>query len=133
MGSVPAGEAFSPGQQEQINRAIGIAERQSGLRFAAYVGPAPVSEGARDFARTLHHELPDRAKSVLVYVDPAHRALEIVTGTDAARVLDARALSLAVVAMTSTFAIGDLAGGIADGLLVLGEHARHPEVLHRTL
>ena len=56
VGSVPAGEAFSPGQQEQINRAIDIAERESGLRFAVYVGAA---EGnPRTMARSLHRELP---------------------------------------------------------------------------
>jgi hypothetical protein len=32
--------------------------------------------------------------------------------------------------MTSAFAAGNLAGGIAQGLQVLGEHARHPQSLH---
>jgi len=129
VGSVPAGEAFSAGQQEQINRALDIAERESGLRFAVYVGAA---EGnARTIARSLHRELPGRSRAILLYVDPAHRALEIVTGGEAGRVIDDRACSLATMAMTSSFTVGDLAGGIADGLRMLGEYAHRPPVLHR--
>jgi len=127
--SVPAGEAFSPGQQEQINRAIEIAERESALRFAVFVGAA--DGDPRAAARALHRELPARASAVLIYVDPAHRALEIVTGTEAGRALDDRACSLAVLAMTSTFAAGDLTGGIVDGLRLLGEYAHQPRILHR--
>ncbi|MCI0688159.1 MAG: DUF5130 domain-containing protein [Sporichthyaceae bacterium] len=126
---MPAGEAFSPGQQEQINRAIEIAERESGLHFSVYVGA--VGGDSRAAARGLHREIPDRARAVLVYVDPAHRALEIVTGTQARRALDDRACSLAALAMTSTFAAGDLTGGIVDGLRVLGEYAHQPRILHR--
>ena len=129
VGSVPAGEAFSAAQQEQINRAIELAEREGGLRFAVYVG---ATDGdTRVAARALHRQIPDRSRAVLVYVDPARRALEIVTGTEAGRALDDRACSLAALTMTSSFAAGHLAGGIADGLRLLGEYARRPRVLHR--
>ncbi|HKA69382.1 MAG TPA: DUF5130 family protein [Actinomycetes bacterium] len=125
---MPAGEAFSPGQQEQINRAIELAGREGGLQFAVYVG---ATDGdARVAARALHRQMPNRSRAVLIYVDPARRALEIVTGTEATRVLDDRACSLAALAMTSTFAAGDLSGGIADGLRLLGEYAHRPPVLH---
>lgn len=129
VGSVPAGEAFSPAQQEQINRAIEIAEREGELRFAVYVG---ATDGdTRVAARALHRQIPARSRAVLVYVDPARRALEIVTGTEAGRVLDDRACSLAALSMTSTFSAGDLSGGIVDGLRLLGEYAHRPRVLHR--
>lgn len=126
---MPVGEAFSPAQQEQINRAIEKAEREGGLQFAVYVG---ATDGdARIAAKALHRQMPDRSRAVLIYVDPASRALEIVTGTEATRVLDDRACSLAALSMTSTFAAGDLSGGIADGLRLLGEYAHRPPVLHR--
>jgi len=32
--------------------------------------------------------------------------------------------------MTSSFAAGDLAGGLREGIVMLAEHARHPRVLH---
>lgn len=129
---MPGGEAFSANQQEQINRAVDIAERESELQFSVYVG---ATDGAyadtRAAARALHREIPARSRAVLIYVDPARRALEIVTGTEASRVLGERACSLAALTMTSTFAAGDLAGGIVDGLRVLGEYAHQPRVLHR--
>lgn len=129
VGSVPAGEAFSPAQQEQINRAIEIAEREGELHLAVYVG---ATDGdTRVAARALLRQIPDRSRAVLIYVDPARRALEIVTGSEASRVLDDRACSLAALAMTSSFVAGDLAGGIADGLRLLGEYAHRPRVLHR--
>lgn len=124
-----AGDAFSPRQREEIVRAIQGAGRQSGLNYSVYVGPA---EGQpRPYARRLHAELgADAPDSVLVFVDPAARNLEIVTGSRARRWLDDRACALAAMSMTSGFAAGNLAGGISHGLQVLAEHARHPQSLH---
>ncbi len=66
-------------------------------------------------------------------VDPAHRRLEILTGATAARSLDDRATALGAMSMTSSFAAGDLAGGIVAGLHTLAEHARQPRTLHSDL
>jgi uncharacterized membrane protein YgcG len=66
----------------------------------------------------------------VVVVDPTQRRLEIVTGSIAARNLDDRACMLATASMTSAFAAGDLSGGIASGIVLLGEQARHPRSLH---
>jgi uncharacterized membrane protein YgcG len=129
-GQVLAGEAFSPRQREEIVRAIQHAQQQSGLRFSVYVGPVPGDPRAH--ARRLHAELgADAPNAVLVLVDPANRALEVVTGNEARRWLDDRACALGSISMTSSFAAGDLAGGIARGLQVLGSNARHPVSLHR--
>jgi hypothetical protein len=126
---VLAGEAFRPRQRDEIVRAIQIAQQLSGLRFSVYVGP--VAGEPREHARRLHAELgPDAPRAVLVLVDPANRALEIVTGSEARRWLDDRSCALASLTMTSSFGAGDLAGGIVRGLQVLGEHARHPRSLH---
>jgi len=32
--------------------------------------------------------------------------------------------------MSSSFAAGDLAGGLREGIVMLAAHARHPRVLH---
>lgn len=125
---MPAGEVFSPRQQDEINRAIELAQRQTDLTFMAYVGPATDDSSA--FARKTLAALPDPEPSVVVVVDPAQRLLEIVAGAVASRVVDERACALAAAAMTSAFAAGDLAGGIANGILSLAEHARRPRSLH---
>jgi uncharacterized membrane protein YgcG len=129
---VLAGEAFSVRQRDEILRAIGQAQQQSGLRFSVYVGP--VQGDSRAEARRLHAELGvDALHAVLVLVDPPGRRLEIVTGSEARRWLDDRTCALAALTMTSSFAAGDLAGGIAAGVQLLGEHARHPRSLHTDL
>lgn len=127
--AVLAGEAFSPRQREDIVRAIQIAGRQSGLHCSVYVGRA---EGPpRAYARARHAELGAEAPdSVLVFVDPATRSLEIVTGSRARRWVDDRTAALAAMTMTSAFAAGNLAGGIVQGLQVIAEHARHPQTMH---
>jgi uncharacterized membrane protein YgcG len=122
------GEVLTPRQQDEINRAIDIAQRESGLTFTVYVGPAP--DDLTAFARQLLAALPDPEQSVVVLVDPTRRRLEIVTGGFAARNLNDRACALAAAAMTSAFAAGDLSGGVASGVVLLGEQARHPRSLH---
>lgn len=128
-GPVLAGDTFSHGQRAELVRAIERAQRQSGLNFSVYVGPA---EGpSRAYAKRRHSELgAEAAESVLVFVDPAGRHLEIITGGRAKRWLPDRACSLAALTMTSAFAAGNLVGGIVAGLQQLAEHARHPQSLH---
>jgi uncharacterized membrane protein YgcG len=127
---VLAGDAFSPGQREEIVRAIQRAQEQSGLNFSVYVGPA---EGnPRAYAKRRHAELGAEAPdSVLVFVDPVGRHLEIITGGRAKRWLQDRSCNLAALTMTSSFAAGNLVGGIVQGLQSLAEHARHPQSLHK--
>ena len=62
--------------------------------------------------------------TVLVAVDPLARSLEIVTGSRAARALDDRTCALASLTMTTSFAGGDLVGGLCRGLQVLADHGR---------
>jgi hypothetical protein len=125
---VPAGDAFTGRQREEIVRAIDTAREGSGLAYSVFVGG--LDRDSREAARRLHSALDNSADAVLVAVDPDGRRLEIVTGARSHRLLDDRACALAAASMTSSFAAGDLAGGIARGVLMLGEHARHPQTLH---
>jgi uncharacterized membrane protein YgcG len=126
---VPAGEAFSGAQAAAIERALVQAHAESDLDYSVFVG-APDGD-LREQGRRLLGALGDRAdRSVVVLVDPAHRRLEILTGTTASRYLDDRATALGAMSMTSSFAAGDLAGGIVAGLHTLSEHARQPRTLH---
>jgi uncharacterized membrane protein YgcG len=127
--AVPAGDAFSRGQVQAIERAIEHARAESDLSFSVFVG-APDGD-LRQQGRELLGALGAASDTaVVVAIDPAQRRLEILTGTTAARYLDDRATALGAMSMTSSFTAGDLAGGIVAGLHTLSEHARHPRTLH---
>ncbi|HJY24556.1 MAG TPA: DUF5130 family protein [Actinomycetes bacterium] len=143
---MPAGDAFSARQQDEITRALRVAESESGLSFSVYVGALrDGSPGAADTivsadasgasvrqaAQRLHAALGGEASSsVLVVVDPASRHLEIVTGAEAHRKLDDRDCALTAMSMVTAFSAGALTGGIVDGVQKLAEHARQPRTLH---
>ena len=80
------GDAFSPAQRHEIDKAIRDAETLSRIEFSVYVGH---SDGeTRQFAERLHAALVAPNRSVLVMVDPAARRLEVVTGSEARRWLE---------------------------------------------
>jgi hypothetical protein len=107
----------------QIRRAVTIAEKRTGLNWSVFIGG--LGAEPRKQAEARHAELgPAAAKSVLIAVDPAAHHLEIVTGEHARTMLDDRSCALAAASMTSTFAVRDLDGGIARGILAMVEHVR---------
>lgn len=125
---MPAGDAFTPEQLYDIERAVRHAEAASGLHFSVYVGGA--DSETRPFALELLNELDDPDNSVLVYVDPAGRRLEIVTGANARRQLSDTSAGLAALAMQTSFAAGDLTGGLVTGVQQLGDHAHQAPLVH---
>ncbi len=125
---MPGGDAFTANERHQIDKAIRDAETVCRYEFSVFVG---ASEGeTRPFAVRLHSTLSAPDQSILVMVDPSARILEIVTGTEVRRDLDDNEVQLAALNMQSAFAVGDLAGGITRGVLMLAEHARRPRMLH---
>jgi uncharacterized membrane protein YgcG len=125
---VPAGDSFTPSQLQRLKRAVRNAEAVSGLTFSLFVGVS--EEDSRAYAEKLHRALPDPDHSVLVMCDPEFHKLEIVTGVTARRVLDDLECRLAAGAMQTSFAGGDIVGGLAAGIQQLGEAARQPQTLH---
>lgn len=123
-----AGETFNPRQRADIDRAIRDAETVSRFEFSVFVGPC---EGeSRPFAERLHAALTAPERSVLVVVDPLGRQLEVVTGSEVRRELEDHEVQLAVLTMQGAFEAGDLVGGITQGLMMLAEHARTPQMRH---
>lgn len=129
MAPVPSGEAFTNEQQRDIERVVQLANSESALTFSIYVGE--VDGDIRDAAEAKHAAFgAQAATTVLIVVSPDDRLLEIVTGEAAARRLTDRACALAALSMTTSFAGGDLAGGIVTGVRMLAEAAGHPIPVH---
>lgn len=115
-------------ERAALDETIRRAERLSRVEFSVFVGHA---EGApRSFAISLHASMVAPKRSVMVMVDPDARALEVITGSEVRRTLHDNQVELAVAAMQSLFADGDLVGGLRRGIQMLAEHARAPQTLH---
>jgi uncharacterized membrane protein YgcG len=125
---VAVGEAFTDEQRERIERARRSAEESSGLRFWVRVGN--FSGDYRIEAERLLANLTETPRSggVLILVGPGERRLEIMTTPGAKRRLSDATVGLAVLTMTSSFGVGDLVGGLVNGLRQLADAAgRAPE------
>lgn len=113
-------------QIDGVREALRSAERRTGLRFAAYLGPAIGPR--RHFSERLHAALGDEVdRAVLVFVDSEKKALEIVTGSEARRRLPDEKCRMAAMSMATVLSGGDLVGGIVTGVWMLADQAsRHP-------
>ena len=127
MGQVPVGE-FNSAERFRIDDAIRKAEQVSRFEFSVFVGRAGADP--RAFATQLHNSLVAPSRSVLIMLDPAARALEIVTGGIVRRSLSDQAVDLTTLQMQAAFASGDLVTGLLRGIQMLADHARAPETLH---
>ena len=125
---MPAGDAFTEVQRQEIAKAIRDADRISGRHFAVHVGPS--GGDPRGYAEQHHARLTNPSESVLIHVDPASRAVEVVTGAGVRRALSDRQVALAVISMQAAFATGDLTRGILGGLQHLAGSARREVLLH---
>ncbi|WP_326643127.1 DUF5130 domain-containing protein [Streptosporangium sp. NBC_01755] len=109
-------------QGDDIRGALRTAERLTGLRFAAYLGPAIGPR--RHFSERLHAALGEEAdRAVLVFVDHRGRALEIVTGSRARAWLPDAECRATAMSMAAILGLGDLVGGLVTGVLLLADRA----------
>jgi hypothetical protein len=116
---------FSYQELARLDEALTMASRETGLRFTLYIGDLGPKTRVR--AEELHaHSGGDPTEGVLIAVSPGQRVVEVVTGATASRRLPDRACALAVLSMTTTFANGDLVGGLVGGLRQLSDQAGHP-------
>lgn len=112
---------FTTRQLLRLDEALRVADHSTGLTFSCYLGA--LDEPVREHAVRLHAQLEDSSRAVLVAVSPNQRVLEIVTGAEARRRISDRDAKLAALSMAASFAGGDLAGGIVNGLDQLATHA----------
>lgn len=123
-----AGDPFTTSQRALLDDTIRWAEQLCRAEFSVFVGN---SEGdPHDFATSLHNTLVAPSRSVLIMVDPTARVVDVVTGGHVRRTLNDGAVELAVATMTTSFAEGDLVGGLRRGIQQLAEHARAFQTLH---
>lgn len=120
---------FNGSQLTRLSQALSAAEFETGLQFSVYVGELNAKAGnnvpgTTVAARGFHGELSRTDEAVLIAVSPNQRVVEIVTGRNAAKLLDDRACGLAALSAVASFAGGDLAGGIVTALRMLAERAR---------
>jgi hypothetical protein len=112
----------------RIDEALTMSSRETGLRFTLYIGD--LGPRTRVRAEELHAVSGGNpTDSVLLAISPGQKVVEVVTGAGAARRLPDRACALAVLSMTTSFAAGDLVGGIVNGLRQLSDQAGHPSAL----
>ncbi|MFC7500995.1 DUF5130 family protein [Nocardioides sp. CPCC 206347] len=114
--------SLSEAERAKLDVTIRHAEQACRAEISVFVGSA--TGDPRDFATSLHNTLVLPARSVLIMVDTARKAVEIVTGGHVRERLTDDESSQAVAAMTELFAAGDLAGGLNRGIELLGEFAR---------
>lgn len=116
---------FSYRELARLDEALTMSSRETGLRFTLYIGD--LTGHSRSAAEDMHRRSGgDPAESVLLAVAPGQKVVEVVTGAGAARRLPDRACALAVLSMTTSFASGDLVGGIVNGLRQLSDQAGRP-------
>ncbi|BBG04071.1 MULTISPECIES: DUF5130 family protein [Pseudonocardia] len=117
----PSEQPFTPVQLSRLDDALTLTSRETGLRFALYLGD--LGDDARRTAVDLHGRIDGYDDAVLVAVSPKQRLLEIVTGAEAKVRLPDRGAKLALMSMVASFKEGDLFNGLLSGLRMLADQA----------
>lgn len=120
-------DGLSPDQRERIEHARRAAEQSTGMRFWVRIGPFSM-EPRIEAEHVLTNLIEDPHQAgVLILLGPEERRLEVMTTAAAKRRLPDSAVGLAVLTMTSSFGVGDLVGGLLNGLRQLADSAGHGE------
>ncbi|WP_112275535.1 DUF5130 family protein [Lentzea terrae] len=112
---------FTPAQLAQLDEAVTLSSRTTGLDFSVYLGE--LGSASRERAEELHASTDRPSHHVLLAVSPGERVVEIVTGEESHRRVADRGAKLAVMSMVASFKEGDLAGGLLSGLRMLTDQA----------
>lgn len=113
---------FSAPQLTRLDEALTMAGRETGLDFSIYLGE--LGEDTRAAAEALHDSMGAAgAEAVLIAVSPGERAVEVVTGSYAARRVPERGAKLAVMSMVAFFKEGNIFDGLLSGLRMLADQA----------
>jgi uncharacterized membrane protein YgcG len=120
------GAGLAPRVQERVEHNLQKVRQDNGLDLSVLVGDLDLTDVGdfRSGAELLHAALGPRADhAVLVVVAPGQRKVEIVTGAGARHRVPDRVCGLAILSMTTSFANGDLGGGIIDAIRQIASSA----------
>lgn len=122
VGPAAAPQVLTTRQLQGLDEVIAEAEQASGLRFAAYLGDlgADTRAGAEGLLSSFGDDAP---YTVLLAISPGQRAVEIVTGTEAALRISDRAARVAVLSVVASCGDGDLPGALTSGIRILADQA----------
>jgi uncharacterized membrane protein YgcG len=124
-GQVAVGD-LTKADKKRIDAAVADAERLTGIEMCVILGAKahidPRTEAERAFHKAGLHERP----SVLIVVTPSARTLEIVVAHDLRDRVTDQMCDETVHLMTGLFALGNLAGGLEQGIRHLAERASSP-------
>ena len=116
------GKPLTARQRARIARAVHDAEEWTGLQLCVYLGPTDTDP--REAALALLAELGlTESPAALIFVAPDSRRLEIVTSAAGARRIPDHAAQLAALAMSASFGVGDVSGGIVEAVRLLAQAA----------
>ena len=113
---------FGTRQLSQLDEALTICTRATGLVFSVYLGALGTESRARA-EELLAASGAGAGDAVLIAVSPGERVVEVVTGVHAQRRVSDRAARLAVMAMVASFKDSDLIGGLLSALRMLSDQA----------
>lgn len=119
---MPVGDSLSSEQRNRIDRAIRAAEIASRVEFSVFIGRA--RSAPRRFAEELHASLVAPERSVMILVDQAARALEVVTGAGVRDRLPDDVVAAATQGVTALYADGELVDGTCALVGELAQAAR---------
>lgn len=115
---VAPGKPLTPRQRRRVERAVAAAEQLTGLQWCVYLGG--VEGDLRQHAEGVLAGLGLAVRpAVLLTVAPPQGRFEIVTTPAAQQRVSDRDCAIAAVSMRASFAVGDIAGGITEGLRLL--------------
>ena len=98
------------------------AERMCGLQFSVFLGG--IEEAPREVAEGLMAELGLLTRpAVLLLVAPPQRRFEIVTAPSARERITDHECQIVAASMSASFAVGDITGGVCEGLRLLAQYA----------
>jgi hypothetical protein len=120
---VAPGRPFTSEQLDRLERSRALAEQRTGVRFSVRVG-AVDGDVKLEAERLLANIVTaPREPAVLILLSPGQRFVHIVTTPGAKRRISDGAAGLVALTMTSSFALGDLVGGLVNGLRQLADAA----------
>lgn len=116
---------FKHSEMDRLAEALTLSSQETGINFSVLIGD--LGADRRGTVAAKHRSFgPEARNTCLIAVSPNEHAIEIGVGEQAAKRLPDRTCELAVTSMASSFAGGDIVGGLVNALRMLADAAGIP-------